>query len=293
MNMQYLLSDTASPLKYDSCGNLISKDDFLHHRRSFDLYVLIMIREGTLYISQGGVNYVLGPKEYLILKANEEHYGYRASSGRLSYMWVHFSFLDTVSVIENEDFSKILQENTSKSSACQQYIIPLSGKISPTQRATLLFNQLLDLSRQEVIYINPIIDYALSLLIMEISQEHIEMHYNIQNKISLRVSMIMEWIKANFHRPITIVEIANEFNYNSDYVSSLFKKNTGMTLTSYINKTRIDISKSLIVNYNVSIKEAAFSSGFTDEKYYMKIFKKLEGMTPLQYKKAFARKMIN
>lgn len=277
MDMQYLLSDTTAPLKYLSSGNLISKKDFLHHKRNFELNVLIMVKEGTLYISQSGTNYVLGPNEYLFLKANEEHYGFKPSPGRLSYMWVHFLFSE-----------KITQNPYSG-----KYILPVYGKISPTQRATLLFNQLLDLSRQEVIYVNPILDYALSLLIMEISQEFLEMHFNIKNKIPPKISMIMEWIKANYFRPITVTEIADEFDYNSDYISSLFKKNTGMSLTFYINKTRIDISKSLIVNYNLSIKEAAYSCGFSDEKYYMKIFKKLEGMTPAQYKKAFTRKMIN
>ncbi|MFT4145003.1 MAG: AraC family transcriptional regulator [Mobilitalea sp.] len=293
MNTQYLLSPTISPLKYVSSGNLISKTDFLHHRRNFDLYVLIMIKEGTLYISQGGVNYILGPNEYLFLKAKEEHYGFKSSPSKLSYLWVHFLFPDTVSVLGENDLVKIFPKKASQASASEQYILPLSGQISPTQRATLLFNQLLDLSRQDVIYLKPMIDYALSLLLMEISQEFIEMHFNIKNKISPKVLMIMEWIKANFYRQITVVEIANEFNYNSDYLSFLFKQNTGLSLTAYINKTRIDISKSLLVNYNVSIKEAAYSSGFTDEKYYMKIFKRIEGLTPLQYKKAFTRKMIN
>lgn len=214
------------------------------------------------------------------------------SSGTLSYWWVHFLFSNPVSIIE-DDFKRIFQEKEPQKGSLDKYVLPLSGKISPTQRATLLFNQLLDLSRQDAIYIKPIINYALSLLIMEISQEHIEMHINTKNKISPKISIIMEWIKANFYRSITVAEIANEFNYNPDYISFIFKKNTGMSLTSYINKTRIDISKSLIINYNVSIKEAAFSCGFTDEKYYMKVFRKLEGMTPSQYKKAFSRKMIN
>ncbi len=293
MNTQYLLSPATTPLKYLSSGNLISKNNFLHHRRNFELYVLIMVKEGTLSISQSGINYSLGPNEYLFLKANEEHYGFKSSPSKLSYLWVHFLFPNTVSILDEINLMKTFSEKSSQNSIAEMYILPLSGRISPTQRATLLFNQLLDLSRQDVIYVNPMIDYALSLLLMEISQEFIEMHFNMKNKTSPKVSMIIEWIKANYYLPITVAEIANEFNYNADYLSSLFKQNTGVSLTAYINKTRIDISKSLLVNYNVSIKEAAFSSGFTDEKYYMKTFKKMEGITPLQYKKAFTRKMIN
>ena len=243
MNTQYLLSPTTTPLKYLSSGNLISKNNFLHHRRNFELYVLIMVKEGTLYISQSGINYILGPNEYLFLKANEEHNGFKSSPCKLSYLWVHFLFPNAVSILDEIDLIKTFSEKNSQNPISEMYILPLSGRISPTQRATLLFNQLLDLSRQDVIYVNPMIDYALSLLLMEISQEFIEMHLNIKNKISPKVLMIMEWIKANYYLPITVAEIANEFNYNADYLSSLFKQNTGISLTAYINKTRIDISK--------------------------------------------------
>lgn len=291
--MRYFLSNADYPLTYLSCGNLISRDGFLHLRRNFNHNVLIMVKEGTLYISQGSVNYQLGPNQYIFLNANDEHYGFKESSGKLSYLWVHLLFRDPVTIFEKDNFINKHLDKIIKNPQNNHYIIPEYGDITLTQRVPLLFNQLLDLSRQELIYSNRIIDYALSLLIMELSQEFIEMHYQIKNNISPNIARIMEWIKANYYKPITITEIACEFGYNPDYLSSLFRKTTGTTLINYINKTRIEISKSLIANYEVSIKEAAYSCGFSDEKYYMKTFKKLEGMTPSQYKKAFTRKMIN
>ena len=97
--MKYYLSSTLNSLKCISCGNLISRGEFLHNRRKFDNNVLIMVKEGNLHISQGGVNYELGPQQYIFLRANEEHYGYKASSGRLSYLWVHFLMSDEITVI--------------------------------------------------------------------------------------------------------------------------------------------------------------------------------------------------
>ncbi|QHQ60848.1 AraC family transcriptional regulator [Anaerocolumna sedimenticola] len=291
--MRYFLSDANYPLKYLSCGNLISKQEFLHVRRNFNINVLIMVKEGLLYIAQDGVNYEVGPNQFILLRAKEEHYGYKPSTGKLSYLWVHFVTNDIMTVTTKESFLNGIMDRTIESTQNNFYIIPEYGEIALTQRAPLLFNQLLDLSRQEMIYSNQIIDYALSLLIMEISQEFIEMHYKIQHNISPNIARVMEWIKANYYKPITVKEIANEFGYNSDYLSTLFKKTTDITLTNYINKTRIEISKSLISNYDLSIKEVAYSCGFSDEKYFLKIFKKLEGMTPSQYKKAFTRKMIN
>ena len=53
---------------------------------------------------------------------------------------------------------------------------------------------------------------------------------------------------------------------------------------------RVDISKRMLSDRNMSIKEAAFSCGFNDEKYYMRVFRKCEGMTPAQYRSAIGVK---
>lgn len=291
--MRYFVADASYPIQYVTCGNLISKLEFLHPKRNIDTYVLIMIKEGTLFITQSGMNYELHPQQYIFLKANEEHYGYKPSAGKLSYLWVHFSMEDVITVAGNDTYFVENYIKDSKDPQKSYYIMPECGEIALTQRAPLLFNQLLDLSRQEQIYSNQIINYALSLLVMEIAQEFLEMRNKIKQNIPSNVARIMEWIKGNYYRTLTVAEIADEFGYNSDYLSALFKKYTGYTIVHFINKTRIDISKSLIVNYEISIKEAAYSCGFSDEKYFMKTFKKLEEMTPSQYKKAFTRKMIN
>lgn len=287
--MRYFVSDASCPIQYVSCGNLISKQDFLHPRRNLDTFVLIMVKEGILYIAQNGINYEIRPKQYIFLRAGEEHYGYMPSADKLSYLWVHFSFTDSVSVIGGNDLNNY---TGSEDRSDNYYIMPEYGEISLTQRAPLLFNQLLDLSRQQI-YSSQIVNYALSLLVMEIAQEFIEIQNKTDKNIPPNIARIMEWIKANYYKPLTVKEIADEFGYNPDYLSVMFKRSTNFSLVIYINKTRIDISKSLIANYDISIKEAAYSCGFPDEKYFMKTFKKFEDMTPSQYKKAFNRKKFN
>ncbi|WP_315675181.1 AraC family transcriptional regulator [Clostridium sp. 19966] len=276
--MRYFLSDASCSLKYVWCGNLISKNNFLHHKRCFDMNVLIMVKEGTLYISQEGVNFQVGPNQYIFLKANEEHFGYRPSEGKLSYLWVHFLINEQVTVMTEETFAVEMLKQREEDSTKNIYIMPEKGEVSFTQRAPLLLNQLLDLSRQEMIYSNQILDYALSFLAMEISQEFIEMQHKSSNSIPYNIARIIDWIKANYYKEITLTDIANEFGYNPDYLSSLLKKTTNHSFKYFINKTRIDSSKSLMMNYDISIKEVAYSCGFSDEKYFMKLFKKIEGI---------------
>ena len=60
-----------------------------------------------------------------------------------------------------------------------------------------------------------------------------------------------------------------------------------------IDEAVYEITKNTLVSSNISIKEVAWSSGFQDEKYFLKLFKKKEGMTPSEYRNAFFSKKLN
>jgi AraC-like DNA-binding protein len=84
--------------------------------------------------------------------------------------------------------------------------------------------------------------------------------------------------------------IAEEFHYNPEYLSALYSKAAGITLTASVNRARLDIAKRLLSDRSVTIKEAAYSCGFSDEKYFMRVFRRAEGMTPEQYRAALGVK---
>lgn len=291
--MRFYLSSAEKRLQFHACGNMIDNDNFRYQRSKQKYYVLIMVKEGTLYLTQNGMNHEIRKNQYIFLKPEEEQYGYRCSVGKLSYVWVKFSFREPVIIHRNSKFMNDYVKTGAQKYEDSFYVVPEHGEVSMAQRIPLLFNQLLDISRQENFYSDMAADYALSLLMMELSQEYMETKYNLRNTISPNLDRIMEWIKANYDKEITIKELAGEMGYNPNYLSSLFKKTTGITLVQYINNTRINIAKSMIVEHDKTIKEVAYACGYINEKYFMKVFKKVEGMTPSQYKSAFTRKTIN
>jgi len=128
------------------------------------------------------------------------------------------------------------------------------------------------------------LNYTLSLLLLEVTAEQKRTQTLPARKLPPVVLSVCEWIRENYYRSFSVAELADLFGYQADYLSSLFKKHMGISLTEYTNHLRIEASKTLLGNYDLSIKEAAYSSGFPDEKYFMKVFKKYEGMTPTEYK---------
>lgn len=280
---------TNQPIKYQICGNLRASDSFLHHKRSMELHVLIVVLKGIMYLRVGGENEVVRSGQYILLRAGEEHEGWKTSEGELSYFWVHFSE-QPVQGMEN---------------AGNYYHFPALGTLPATQRVTTLFRQLLDLSRTWQEEQGQMLDYCCSILLMELTLEmNRESHKSealeageemeqAKPQVQQAIREAADYITMNCHKQIDPAKVAQYLHYNSDYFASLFRKQTGMTITQYLNKMRIELAKRLLVNENVSIKEAAYSSGFQDEKYFMRIFKRQEGMTPLAYKTAFQKSYIN
>ncbi|MDR2752132.1 MAG: helix-turn-helix transcriptional regulator [Clostridiales bacterium] len=74
---------------------------------------------------------------------------------------------------------------------------------------------------------------------------------------------------------------------NASHLSVQFKKETGMTFTDYVNQKRIQTSIPLLNATDLLIKDISWQVGFENENYYSRVFKRLQGVTPMEYRKAF------
>lgn len=109
------------------------------------------------------------------------------------------------------------------------------------------------------------------------------------NYISLNVRKAIKYIHDRYEEDLTIDLISNELNINKCYFCNIFKKETGLTFSNFINKFRVEKSKELLVNSSFSILDVAMSVGFNNQNYFAMAFKKELGMTPLQYRKEYSK----
>ena len=185
------------------------------------------------------------------------------------------------------------KNQTSQHSPPENYLIPEHGRLSLEKRSYLLFAQLLDFAKRENYLVTWRCHYALSLLLLEVTHESFEISQFLDTQIPAYVLDIVEWIRTHYDQPLTVSSIAEHFGYHPTYLSAIFKKYTGAPILTYLNRTRISVAKNLLLNRQLSILQIACMCGFTDEKYFMKLFKRQEGITPTQYRKAFHQKKIN
>ena len=297
--MLHLLPNNQYPLKYISGGNLLSEDGFVHPRRNLDTFVLLLGLKGTMHIVQGGQPFTLSPNAYVILFPGMEHYGSAPSVGELSYLWTHFQLTDRCGgYLQTEEVLQILNNTINEKRErllLDVYILSEYGRLSEQGRTEQLFHQLLDIARERP-YSHIIPDYALSLLMLEISNQYFR--YAIQenverSKTNRRMYEITEWLRTNYSETCSLQSLAERFNYHPAYLSTSFKRSTGMPLVRYVTKLRIASAKRLLLKTDMPIAKVAAACGFSDDKHFMKVFKAQEFTTPSQYRYSFTRKEIN
>jgi two-component system response regulator YesN len=100
-----------------------------------------------------------------------------------------------------------------------------------------------------------------------------------------KIQMIKDYVKSNHgDNTLTMDEIALHLNYSTNYISNLFKKETGITLIEYTTRIRIESAKKLITTTDKKLYEIANQSGFYDANYFSTVFKKIVGISPSKYK---------
>ena len=85
-------------------------------------------------------------------------------------------------------------------------------------------------------------------------------------------------------------ELAKQVYMSPDYLTKLFRKETGMSLSDYIIQKRISIAKQLLATTGLSMVEISRRTGFSYSSYFTRIFKKKTGMTPQQYRESLQQK---
>ncbi|MCM1188936.1 MAG: helix-turn-helix domain-containing protein [bacterium] len=95
---------------------------------------------------------------------------------------------------------------------------------------------------------------------------------------------LMKYINENYKGEISLTGAAQAMNMNSNYISQLFKKETGITFVRYITQKRLDDAKELLETTKKPLTDIALEVGFNDIFYFIKTFKKFTGMTPGQYR---------
>lgn len=99
------------------------------------------------------------------------------------------------------------------------------------------------------------------------------------------VNQAVEYMHEHYNEELTLVDVAEKVGISSGYLSTLFTQNLGSGFIDTLNGIRVERACVYLQQNQMKTYEVAFKVGFRDEKYFSKVFRKVRGMSPSEYKK--------
>ncbi|QOY36662.1 helix-turn-helix domain-containing protein [Anaerobacillus isosaccharinicus] len=110
-----------------------------------------------------------------------------------------------------------------------------------------------------------------------------------KRKMNLKIEEILEFIDSHLNQDLTLTYVAERMNFSSYYLSKVFKKELGVNFVKYVTERKMDKAKELLKDDDIPIVNIAFDIGYPEPSYFTKVFKKVENMTPSQYRNQYSR----
>lgn len=284
--MQYLCLPNNCLLSAYITGKFEAPTEYWSHKR-FELleYELIIMTEGTLYLSYAGADYTVKAGEYLLLPpSNSFREGFKEAY--CSFYWMHFT-------VELNGLPSILGLDPSLYPPKDSYIsIPQTGKVPKPEKIIVLMKSLQDMKKNE--YPQFAQDAMCTTIIME-----------LYGQLSLQTSVdptsfsqkqvyndIVDYIKTNVYENIKVSDVAKKFGYNEKYLSHRFTEIAGIPLKHYITKQKMETANFLLSDTNETILEISKKLGFSDSHNFCRTYKSITGLTPSEYRNAYSKRLL-
>nr|WP_263620868.1 response regulator [Priestia flexa] len=103
-----------------------------------------------------------------------------------------------------------------------------------------------------------------------------------------RMQEIVAYVEDYYMEDISLQKLSKMFFLTREHISRKFKKETGMTLSKYVTNLRVRQAKQWLLETAETIHSISLMLGYQDEKYFSKLFKKVVGLTPFEYRALYA-----
>lgn len=122
-------------------------------------------------------------------------------------------------------------------------------------------------------------------IILNILSQYQQYQEGIHNNTHPLIRKVLRLLDQEYRAELSLEEMAGRLSVTPEYLSSLFIRELGVRFTTYYTQRRIEHAKGLLLDKNLKIYEVAEDSGYTDVKYFCKVFKKYTGVSPGEFQK--------
>lgn len=274
------------PLQFNWTGKFIAPDEnWVHMSRALEDFELIIMTKGDLYIAEDDKEYTVHEGEYIILCPHCHQHGYRPS--QCTFYWTHFSYPGSHNDLHIQDPgpAPLPAEET-------RILLPVQAKVPRIDRMIVLLKQLQDCNRNyRNINQN---NYTITGILCELYSQL----YLSGGRITMKgdkqqlYTDIIDYISWRIREPVKVSEVAAYFGYNEKYITTFFKKSSGISLKAYILERKMELAKALLTDTNLPVSQIGYDIGFSDNHNFSNAFKKITGQSPSDYRNTYAERML-
>ncbi len=188
----------------------------------------------------------------------------------------------------------VLADNAAVPQDDHYLVLPDLVEATDGDRLTVMFTQLLDVYATYGPHHSAYGDYFATSLLLEVSaQERLRRSGTAQDPGLATMQSVQSWIHANAFENITVAKVAQHFHYSPSYLTALYRRVFGIGIVEQIAECRVNRARDLLSSTSSPVADIAHEVGYDDPKYFMRVFKRRTGLTPKQYREAFAIRMYN
>jgi AraC-like DNA-binding protein len=256
------------PFYITDWGHYFALGNYFTEREKQDNYLLIYTVSGSGILKYYGEEYIIKPQQAFLINCFNYQFYKTGPEGLWEIKWVHFngpacpSYHDLI----NEDLLYVI--TFSDPSKLLKYLDEIPGIISKGDMlADVIFSML-------------ITNILSELMINKLSPVNNKKYYE-QN---LMIERVIAFIETNYDKKINMDDFVKIVHMSEYHFLRLFKKYIGVGPYEYLINYRINKSKTLLKETNLSVNEIAYQVGFNNINNFIRDFKKLVGITPLKYR---------
>ena len=258
-----------SLLHLQEVGELQAQKPHTSKRTNLLSYLFFIVEAGSGTLHYNGECYTLSKGDCVFLDCKYS-YSHCTSEDLWKLKWIHF-----YGPSMNEIYDKYIQRGGQPCFSSYK-----------TQDYSALLTELYTVASSEDFVKDMIINEKISSLLTLLMAESWNPDTDTFRSNSKRnLSEVKNYLTQNYTRKITLDELADIFYINKFYLTRLFKEQFGVSINTYLLQTRITHAKHLLRFSDLSIEKISQECGMNDANYFSRMFKKVEGVTPGEYRK--------
>lgn len=264
MNHTPSLAARDLPCYLQSWGRFQARAGYFTERSEYDSFLFLYTIGGSGLITYRGREYSLSPEQAVFIDCSEYHFYRTGPEGFWELEWLHIN-----------------------GTALRHYFELLNGTDLQlmTMAAAPDVPQYLGAIHRLLTEDDPTKDYRFVPLVLEILTQLVTAKLHpTDSRYRMMIEQILTYIATNYSAKLRCDDFLELTHLSKFHLLRLFKKHTGVSLYEYLTNYRINVSKSLLRETQLTVTEIAARVGYGSPNNYIREFKKLAGTTPLQYR---------